>query len=189
MVTRTGNGRANVLKPGQEVVTSIRESSTAPAEAVYDLLADLRSHVEWAGARQKKNFRLLEVEAPEGSATVGTEFRTKGADPTGIFTDSSVVTEASRPGAFEFVTEAHLERKKGRPVDWTNVHRYEIAPEGSGCRIGYTIRIVRLSDLSGSMAVFKVPGLRALALKVSASYLRRGLKNLVRMAQERAEAR
>ena len=185
MATRTGSGRANALKPGQELVVRIQETSKAPAEVVYDLVADLRSHLEWAGERQPKgSFRLLEMDAPEGPATIGTEFRTKGADPAGRFTDSSVVTEASRAAAFEFVTEAHLERKKGRPVDWTNVHRYEIEAEGTGCRIAYTVRIVRLSELSGSMAAFKIPGLRALALKVSSSYARRGLRNLARLAEE-----
>ena len=69
------------------------------------------------------------LDAPEGPATIGTEFRTKGADPAGRFTDSSVVTEASRAAAFEFVTEARLTTKKGIPTDWTNIERYELDPE------------------------------------------------------------
>lgn len=39
------------------------------------------------------------------------------------------------------------------------------------------------------MAMFKVPGLRSLGLKMSSSYARRGLRNLARMAEERAAAR
>ena len=40
------------------------ERSAAPAEIVYDLLADLRSHAEWGGRRQRsKRFRLTSVEA------------------------------------------------------------------------------------------------------------------------------
>ena len=103
-----GNGRANALR-GRELRVHLDEVSEAPAEAVYTLLAEIRSHLEWAGTRQpKQNFRLLSIEAPEGLASVGTEFSSAGADPMGRFADSSVVTEASRPGLFEFVTEARL---------------------------------------------------------------------------------
>ncbi len=182
---QTGKGRPNALK--HELVVELVEPSKAPAEVVYDLLADIRSHRVWAGEMQKsQSFRLLSVEAPEGPAKVGTEFRTTGADPSGRFTDSSVVTEATRPGVFEFVTEAHLETKKGKGADWTNVHRYALTPEGPGCRVGYTVRILRISDLPGAMALFKVPGLRSIGLKVSATLLRRGLRNLARLAESRA---
>ncbi len=180
--------RANALK--SELQVRLKEACGAPPEAVYDLLVDIRSHREWAGTMQpKENFRLLTIEAPEGPASVGTEFQSTGADPMGRFADSSVVTEATRPNVFEFVTEARLSTKKGRVVEWTNVHRYALAPHGEGCRISYTVRIVRISELPGEMAMFKIPGLRFLGLKVSASYVRRGLRNLARLAEERAEAR
>ena len=183
-----GNGRANALKG--ELLVHLEEASTAPAEAVYDLLADIRSHLEWAGNRQpKKNFRLVSIDAPEGSASVGTEFRSTGADPGGRFADSSVVTEASRPNLLEFVTEARLSTKKGKVVEWTNVHRYELARQGEGCRVSYALRVVRISELPGAMAMFKVPGLRSLGLRISASFARKGLRNLVRMAEERAGTR
>jgi hypothetical protein len=184
MEQRIGNARRNALT--RELLVRVEEPCRAPAGAVYGLVADLRTHLEWAGERQKRTFRLVSVEAPEGPATVGTEFATEGIDPMGRFTDSSVVTEATGPSLFEFVTEARLTTKKGARVDWTNVHRYEIEPDGPGCRIRYTIRIVRISQLPGSLAMFKVPGLRGLGLKVSASYARRGLRNLARLAQERA---
>ena len=45
----------------------------------------------------------------------------------GTFIDTSVVTEATGPSLFEFVTEARLSTKKGKVVEWTLVHRYEIA--------------------------------------------------------------
>ena len=180
-----GSGRANALKG--ELLIRLEEASTAPAEAVYELLADVRSHLEWGGKRQpKENFRLLSVQAPEGAASVGTEFQTTGADSMGRFADSSVVTEASRPSLFEFVTEARLSTKKGKVVEWTNVHRYELARQGEGCRVSYTLRVVRISELPGALAIFKVPGLRSLGLKLSGSYARKGLRNLVRMAEERA---
>jgi hypothetical protein len=183
-----GSGRPDALKGDLRV--HVEETSGAPTEVVYDLLADIRFHREWAGTMQpRENFRLLTVEAPEGPASVGTEFRSTGADPMGRFADSSVVTEATRASVFEFVTEARLSTKKGKVVEWTNVHRYELSPRGEGCRIAYTLQIVRISELPGAMAMFKVPGLRALGLKTSASYVRRGLRNLVRLSEERALAR
>ncbi len=183
---RVGSGRANALK--QEVVIRFEERSQAPVEVVYDLLADLRSHLVWAGERQGKKTRLVSLEAPEGPAGVGTEFRTEGTDPMGRFTDVSVVTEATRPPVFEFVTEARLQTKRGKGVDWTIVHRYELVPEEGSCRIRYTQRITRVSELPGMLAVFKVPVLSALALKVSEGLDRRGVRNLARMAEERTGA-
>ena len=178
----TGDRRANALK--EELVVRAEEPSQASATVVYELLSDLRSHAVWAGERQKKTTRLLSVEAPQGPAVVGTEFHTTGADPMGSFSDRSVVTEAVPSRSFEFVTEAHLQTKREKGIDWTNVHRYELTPEGEGCRIAYTIRITRISELAGMLALFKVPGLRGLGLKASAGVARRGVKNLARMAQE-----
>src|SRR6266849_4946499 len=40
----------------------------AKPEAVYDLLADLRTHTEWGGARQSREFRLISLDAPPGPA-------------------------------------------------------------------------------------------------------------------------
>lgn len=188
-MAQTTNGRANPLKEGQELVIRLEERCGAPAEVVYGLVADVRSHRIWAGEKQKKNFRLTSVDAPDGPAAVGAEFRSTGMDPMGGFTDSSVVTEADPLRVFEFVTEARLDTKKGKTVNWTNVHRYEIEPAGTGCRVVYTIRIVRMSALPGSMAMLKVPVLSAIGLKISASYARRGLRNLVKLAEERAAER
>lgn len=181
-------GRSGALK-GRELRVHLEEVSGAPTEVVYDLIADIRTHLEWAGTRQpKEHFRLLSIEAPEGPASVGMEFTSTGADPMGRFADSSVVTEASRPGLFEFVTEARLSMKKGKIVEWTNIHRYEIASHDDGCTISYTLRVVRISELPGEMAMFKIPGLRSVGLRISASFARRGLRNLARMAEEREGA-
>jgi hypothetical protein len=37
-------------------------------------------------------------------------------------------------------TDAHLDRKRGRPWDAHFIHRYDVAPEGEGSRITYTER-------------------------------------------------
>ena len=182
-----GIRRANAL-PG-ELVVRLEESSQAPPEVVYELLADVRGHLEWGGRQQKKRYRLLSVDAPEGQAAVGTEFRTTGADAMGEFADSSVVTEATRPRLFEFVTEADLTTKKGTVVEWTNVHRYELRPRDGGCLIAYSLRTLRISELPGPMVAFRIPGLRAILLRVGGSNLRRGLRNLARMAERGARDR
>lgn len=177
--------RRNALR--RELVASATASSAASPEAVFDVVADLRSHADWAGERQRPKTRLVSVDAPEGPAGVGTEFRTRGTDPMGAFTDSSVVTEVERPRVFEFVTEAHLETKKGKAADWTNVHRYEISPQGSGSLIEYSLRIARISALPGALSMLNVPVLSAVAMKASAGVGRRGVRNLARAAEEREQ--
>src|SRR5438309_11144064 len=126
---RTGR-RSNWRNP----VIRFEGSCRAPAERVYDLLADLQSHLEWAGRRQSETTRLLTLEGPQGPASVGTEFTTTGSDgKVARWSDRSVVTEATRPEAFEFVTEGRREGKPGsRPWLSTAVHRYEIVPDSGG---------------------------------------------------------
>lgn len=184
---QTSGARANALK--RELVVVVEATGRVSADQVYEVLADLRSHLTWAGERQKKNVRLLSIDAPAGPAGVGTEFTTSGADPMGRFTDRSVVTEATRPSVFEFVTEAHLETKKGKGADWTNVHRYQLAPAPEGCRVVYTIRVTRISALPGMLGLFNAPLLSGIARKASAAVARRGVRNLVAFAEERAGAR
>jgi hypothetical protein len=180
---KTMDRGANALK--QELVVRVEATSRATTEAVYAVLADLASHMVWAGERQGKRTRLLTIDAPDGPATVGTEFFTTGADPMGTFSDRSVVTEAIPGKVLEFVTEARLTTMKGKVVDWTNAHRYELTAEGSGSRIVYTIRITRISELVGMLAAFKVPVLRTIGLKASSGVARRGVRNLARLAEQR----
>ena len=184
---RTGNGRANALKGGERSYVVVQETSAAPEE-VWALLADLRAHARWGGERQKPKTKILSIEAPDAPAAVGTEFATTGSDPMGGFSDRSVVTEATRPSVFEFVTEASLHTKKGARADWTVVHRYELAPSGTGCRIAYTVRIARISALPGLLALLNAPGLSALVMKASAGVARRGVRNLAALAEEQATA-
>jgi hypothetical protein len=180
---RTGDRNANALK--KELVVRVEATSAATPETVYGLLADLPSHLVWTGERQAKKTRLLTIDAPEGPAVVGTEWRSTGSDPMGTFSDRSVVTEATPGRAFEFVTEARLTTKKGRISDWTNVLRYELEPAASGSRIVSTSRITRISELPGMVALFNVPVLRELGLKISAKVGRRTVRNLARVAEER----
>lgn len=168
----------------REIVYRASVPCRAPAEAVYDLLADLTTHLEWAGRRQPKAFRLLSLEAPPGPATAGTEFTSTGADGAARFSDRSVVTEATRPTVFEFVTESRRQAKGGRAMRGTVATRYEITPAEGGSRVDYTSRWTEADSLSGTMALFRVPGLHWILNKVSAAYQRRGVRQLVAMAEE-----
>jgi hypothetical protein len=180
---KTGERSTNALK--EELVIRAEAASAATPETVYGLLADLSSHLVWAGKHQAEKSRLLTLDAPAGRAVVGTVWSSSGVDPMGTFADRSVVTEATPSRAFEYVTEARLTTKKGVISQWTNVVRYEVEPTAGGSRIVSTGRIVRISAMPGMLALFNVRGLRELAVKASASVSRRTVRSLARYAEER----
>jgi hypothetical protein len=159
--------------------------SRASANTVYDLLEDLQSHLEWAGRRQLETTRLLTLQAPPGPAGVGTEFLSTGSDgKMARWTDRSVVTEATRPQVFEFVTEGRREGKPGsRPWLSTAVHRYEITPASVGCRVRYT---QELTQLAGAPRIMLAPGISRIVFRISAKYMRRGFDGLLALAEERS---
>ena len=79
--------------PWRNPVLRFEGSGRATAGAVYDLLADLHSHLDWGGQRQLETTRLLTLEAPSGPAGVGVEFLTTGSDGKAArWSDRSVVT-------------------------------------------------------------------------------------------------
>lgn len=159
-------------------------SCRAPAEVVYDLLSDLQSHLEWAGERHSETTRLLTVDAPPGPASVGVEFSTTGSDgKVARWTDRSVVTEATRPKVFEFVTDGRRDGKPGS-TPWlsTAIHRYVIEPDAGGCLVTYAEDLTRLD---GAPWVFRAPGSSRLIFKLSAKYMRRGFDGLLTLAEER----
>jgi uncharacterized protein YndB with AHSA1/START domain len=182
-VTRMEHARSRLRL--RNPVLRFEGSCRAPAEQVYDLLADLQSHLEWAGRRQGETTRLLTMEAPAGSAEVGTEFFTTGSDgKVARWSDRSVVTEATRPEVFEFVTEGRREGKPGsKPWLATAVHRYEIGRDGKGCRVIYTEELTRLD---GAPKIMVVRGISRIVYRISAKYMRRGFDALLALAEERA---
>jgi hypothetical protein len=184
MKPHIGDRAVNLLRR-RPLEGTLIERCEAPAEVVFELLTDLSSHLEWGGRRRSKSARLRTLDAPAGSATVGTEFTSTGEDTMVRMTDRSVVTEATRPSTFEFVTESRWELKRGgKGADVTIVHRYDLAPTPGGCRAGYTFRATRASALPGPLAMFRVPILRSVAMRMSVASLRVGLRNLLRMAEE-----
>jgi hypothetical protein len=160
-------------------------SCRAPAEVVYDLLADLQRHLDWAGHRQRETTRLLTLAAPPGPAGVGVEFLSTGSDgKVARWSDRSVVTEATRPEVFEFVTDGRRQGKPGRPP-WlcTAVHRYVIEPKAGGCKVTYTEDLTRLD---GAPWMLRTPGISRIVFRVSAKYMRRGFDGLLNLAEEQA---
>jgi hypothetical protein len=119
---------------GYRTQTSV--TSAASPDVVYDVIADLKNHLDRSGDRAGDDkFKLLSIDAPDGTAAVGTSFSSSGAAENGTFHDRSTVTVATRPSAFVIETDAHLDRTRGKPWDAHFVHRYAIAPEDAGSRI------------------------------------------------------
>jgi hypothetical protein len=121
-------------------------TSTAPPNVVYATITDLRAHLEWSGERAANDtFKLLSLDAPEGTALVGTEFSSSGAADNGTFHDRSVITEADRPRVFVIDTDSRLDRTRGKTWHAHFTHRYDVEPAGDGSRITYTETISRVN--------------------------------------------
>lgn len=158
----------------------ISRFSKARPEAVYDVLADLRTHVEWGGARQSREFRLVTLDAPPGPATVGTIFSSTGVIPMSRrqWSDRSTVAVADLPLKFEFTTQATAGERNAMTAVYR--HSYEIAPAAAGSRVTYrmtqlsiTNPILRLGPAMGRMTWLMIPMFAA-----------RGLRNLLALAEQ-----
>lgn len=156
----------------------VSASASVPPARLFATLADLSTHTTWAGSMHgKKKFGLRTLEASAEQAVVGTEFHSTGADPMGSFTDRSVVTEASSPSVFEFVTEGHLEPKKQGKLacDTRITYRFEIAPAGTGSTVTYRVHI---SKWTNAPAILRSVALRPIARMATKSYAKKMLRNL-----------
>ena len=163
-------------------------TTAASPEAVYDTLADLRSHLDWGGDRQSRMFRLLSLTAPDGPATAGTRFTSEGKIPmTGAhWEDESQVTAAARPTVFEITTRGRARWAKRPDTEATLVHRYEIAARGSGSSVTYRVRQLVFKEPPWGL---RWPVLRSVTARVSVPFwFRRGFRNLLRLAEERSRS-
>jgi len=159
--------------------------SSAPPDVVYDFLADLRSHLTWAGTLQSGDFRLLSLEAPAGPATVGTSFMSTGTIPMSSrrWEDHSKVTVAERSRTFEFVTNATVHRAV-RSLEATYRHRYEIVPTPGGSMVTY--EMTQLS-LANPFLRLSLPVVRTLSWRVALPLMAgRGFRNLLAIAERSA---
>jgi len=155
--------------------------SRASHDAVYETLVDALSHLDWAGRRQARYFRLLSLEGPDDPLGVGSVFSSTGSIPGSRrrFHDSSTVTITDRPSVFEFVTEATVPGRN--TMEATYRHRYEMEPTRDGCSIRYTLRQERVVH---PMLRMRVPIVRDVVWKFGLPMmLGRGLRNLARAAE------
>ncbi len=160
----------------------VSAGASVPPERIYATLDDLSTHTTWAGSMHgKKNFGLRTMEAPADPAVVGTEFHSTGDDPMGSFNDRSVVTEATSPSVFEFVTEGRLAPKKTSKAvcDTRITYRFEIVPAGTGSTVTYRLHI---SKWTNAPAVLRSAALRPIARLVTKSYAKKMLRNLAAFA-------
>ena len=157
------------------------ERCNARPETVYDILADLRSHLDWAGARQSPDYRLLTIDAPGEPAIVGTVFTSTGSLPGSRlrWNDRSEVRVADRPSAFEFITEGEVAARRTMRALWLN--RYEIVPLEAGCVVHHKLALL---EVANPLARLGIPVLRWIAFQVAIPKLSgQGLRNLVECAE------
>jgi hypothetical protein len=170
----------------KQITMRLSKSSSAPPEVIYDLIADLRTHLTWGGEQQRNDFRLLSLDAPAGAATVGTSFTSTGAIPMSVrkWEDRSTVTAAERPGAFEFVTHATVHRSR-RSMEATYRHRYEIAAApGGGSVVSY--EFTELNSVNPFLRL-GLPVVRTMTWRVGIPFLAgRGFRNLLVIAEQTA---
>ncbi len=159
----------------------------APPAAVYDVLADLSTHLDWGGRRQRRNFRLTALHA-EGPARVGAEFTSVGSIPmsSARWEDRSVVVRAEPGEVLEFHTDGVVTWPGGTMTDARWEHRYQIEPDGERSRVVYRLRRTAITNPPLRM---RVPVMRTLTHRVMIPLLcRRGFVNLVATAEQRATA-
>ncbi len=158
-------------------------TTTAPPEAVYDVIADLRNHLIWSGERaQDEGFKMLTLDAPDGPAMVGTSFTSSGTAGKDTFHDRSVITEATRPHRFVIETDARLERRRAEPWEAHFSHRYDVSRQGTGSRIVYTETVERVNYVP----YWLKPGIRTIFRPWVNRADRKQLRNLARLAEERS---
>jgi len=158
----------------------ISQFCKATPEAVYDLLADLRTHIEWGGARQSREFRLVSLDSPPGPAAVGTSFSSTGTIPMSRrhWSDRSTVTVAERPQRFEFTTQATA--GEGNPMTAVYTHTYEITPAAGGSRVTYAMK-----QLSITNPILRLgPAMSRMTWLMMPMFAGRGLRNLLALAEQ-----
>jgi hypothetical protein len=155
---------------------------------VYELLENLGDHLEWAGRRQWWNFRLLALDAAPGPAQVGTEFTSVGRIPmiSTRWDNRNVVTAADRPRVFEITTEGRILWPDGAAGEGTFINRYEVSAAAGATSVLYTMRQLRFRNPPWGM---RCPLLREVTYRFWIPiWSRRGLSQLLRMAEERERA-
>ncbi|MGZ4130485.1 MAG: SRPBCC family protein [Actinomycetota bacterium] len=158
--------------------------TSASPSAVYDRLADVASHLMWAGRQSRRaSFRLLELEASHAPAVVGDRFSSTGANNNGTFHDRSIVVQADPGVAFGFDTESTLDRKHGKTWHARFAHRYTIEATAGGSIVRY-VGEVRPQNY---VPYWLQPWMRPMTRVMVESMMRSNLRNFVVMAETSVE--
>ena len=169
----------------QQATVQFSGMCSAPAEAVFSLLADIGSHLEWGGTQQRGFFRLLSINGPEVPAVVGTEFTSTGSIPGSRFKfeDKSTVTRSVPASSFEFTTHSTVRQGPSKTMEAEYLHQYRIEPANSGCRVTYTFR---QQWITNPMARLGIPVVRTATWKFGIPFMmKQGFDNLLRLAEKR----
>jgi hypothetical protein len=169
---------------GAYEMTLEAQCDATPA-AVYAVLADLSTHLDWAGRRQHRGFRLLSLDGA-GPLEVGTEFTSVGSVPMARsrWENRNVVTDALPPEGLEFHTDAVVKWRSGKRTEARYEHRYEIHPDGAGSRVVYRLREAAVTSPPLRM---RLPLMRAMSYRTMIPHFcRRGFRNLLRSAEHRS---
>ena len=160
-------------------------SSGASPAAVYDVLSDPSTHLDWAGERQHRGFRLLSLNGT-GPLEPGTEFTSVGSIPMARarWENSNVVVEARRPEVLEFHTEAVTVWRSGERTEAVYEHRYEIDRHATGSHVTYRLRQTAIENPPRRM---RLPLMRTMTHRVMIPWFcKRGFTNLLRSAERRS---
>jgi uncharacterized protein YndB with AHSA1/START domain len=108
----------------------------APPEAVFDRLADMARHGEWANAKAK----LTVHEVSGGAPALGSRYRSEATFFGKPVTADLEITAFDRPRRFAYSVSHHQQGKK----DVHLTHTFTLAPDGGGTRLE------RVTDGDGS---------------------------------------
>jgi Polyketide cyclase / dehydrase and lipid transport len=157
----------------------------ATPAAVWAVVADLSTHQDWGGRRQRRSFALQSLQGT-GQLTAGVEFTSVGAIPMARahWADRSVVVRAEPATLLEFHTDSAIDWARGRRTRARWEHRYEISAEGAGSRVRYRMH---RAAITGAPPRMRLPLVRTLTYRVMVPFFcRRGFTNLLHDAERRA---
>jgi hypothetical protein len=161
---------------GQRGVITVLEQTIASPEEIFDLLADLRQHQDWAGNRHPEWLQRVAWIGGPDRLELGSHFDTRQATRLGYWIDHSVVVEARPPDRFGFDTRGIHVREDGvRTAAGAWTHRYRLVERTAG---GSMVELITRYVLAEGRVTRT--GAPFIALNVQ-----RGVQNLIQLAEER----
>jgi hypothetical protein len=184
------SARTKNLSPAEPTDAPLREAlrfhstaaSSASPQAVYDVLADLRTHLSWGGPGSANDSQcLISVDAPPGLATVGTSFTSTGRAGKDTFHDRSTVTTAVPGQRFGFSTQSRLERRRKAAWQAVFTHDFQLTSTATGSALSYTCAVHPVNYVP----YWLQPGLKVLTRAMVTRIMTKNVRSLVRLAESR----